>query len=208
MLNMSDDFLNKVNEYYSGKIKTHGPISEGVDWNGIDSHTLRFEQLIKVIEDPSYFSVLDYGCGYGALNEYLIKEFNQFDYHGYDISEEMLSSAKEQFPKQKDAFFSQLKDGEVFDYVISNGLFNVKLDTEESVWNGFIEQTIGDFNRLSSKGFSFNILTSYSDLEKQKPHLHYADPMRWFDYCKRNFSRNVALLHDYELYEFTILVKK
>jgi hypothetical protein len=26
--------------------------------------------------------------------------------------------------------------------------------------------------------------------------------------CKRRFSRNVALLHDYDLYEFTVLVRK
>jgi len=38
--------------------------------------------------------------------------------------------------------------------------------------------------------------------------LYYADPCFIFDYCKRNFSRNVALLHDYELYEFTIIVRK
>jgi hypothetical protein len=29
-----------------------------------------------------------------------------------------------------------------------------------------------------------------------------------FDLCKRRYSRNVALLHDYEIYEFTILVRK
>jgi len=29
-----------------------------------------------------------------------------------------------------------------------------------------------------------------------------------FDYCKRTYSRDVALLHDYGLYEFTILVRK
>jgi hypothetical protein len=38
--------------------------------------------------------------------------------------------------------------------------------------------------------------------------LHYADPGRLFDYCKRRFARNVALLHDYGLYEFTLLVRK
>ena len=30
----------------------------------------------------------------------------------------------------------------------------------------------------------------------------------FFDFCKRNFSRNVALLHDYGLYDFTIIVRK
>jgi hypothetical protein len=38
--------------------------------------------------------------------------------------------------------------------------------------------------------------------------LFYADPCELFDYCKTRFARNVALLHDYGLYEFTILVRK
>lgn len=205
---MGKEFLNKVNEYYSQKIKTHGPISEGVDWNGIDSHSVRFEQLIKVIDAHNQFSILDYGCGYGALNAFLQSKYPTVEYYGFDISEAMLSTAKMQYPNQKEAFISELIENQQFDFVISNGLFNVKLDTMQTVWEEFIAETLQEFDRISMRGFSFNILTSYSDLAKQKPHLHYADPLYWFDYCKRNFSKNVALLHDYELYEFTILVRK
>ena len=35
-----------------------------------------------------------------------------------------------------------------------------------------------------------------------------ADPAFFFDWCKRNFSRHVSLLHDYGLYEFTLLTRK
>ena len=52
------------------------------------------------------------------------------------------------------------------------------------------------------------MLTKYSDKEYMRDNLYYADPLFIFDYCKRNFSKQVALLHDYGLYEFTILVKK
>jgi hypothetical protein len=52
------------------------------------------------------------------------------------------------------------------------------------------------------------MLTSYADREKQRSDLYYADPMFFFDYCKRRFSPRIALLHDYPLYEFTILVRK
>jgi hypothetical protein len=64
------------------------------------------------------------------------------------------------------------------------------------------------FNELSRKGFASNFLTGYSDAEKMRADLYYADPLSLFDYCKRNFSKNVALLHDYRLYDFTILVRK
>jgi len=63
---------------------------------------------------------------------------------------------------------------------------------------------------LCSKGFSFNMLTRYSDADRmaQRPDLFYGDPLFFFDFCKCEFSRNVALLHDYGLYDFTILVRK
>ena len=41
-----------------------------------------------------------------------------------------------------------------------------------------------------------------------RPYLYYADPLFLFDYCKKKYSKSVALLHDYGLYEFTILVRK
>jgi len=38
--------------------------------------------------------------------------------------------------------------------------------------------------------------------------LYYADPIFLFEHCRRTFSRFVSLIHDYPLYEFTILVRK
>ena len=65
----------------------------------------------------------------------------------------------------------------------------------------------GSTARVAS-GFAFNCLTSYSDAHKMRDYLYYADPCALFDLCKRRYSRYVALLHDYKLYEFTILVRK
>ena len=41
-----------------------------------------------------------------------------------------------------------------------------------------------------------------------QPRLFYADPARLFTHCKTRYARNVALLHDYGLYEFTLLIRK
>jgi hypothetical protein len=60
---------------------------------------------------------------------------------------------------------------------------------------------------LSRRGFAFNMLTSYSDPARMRDDLYYGDPCRMFDLCKRKYSRNVALLHDYGIYDFTILVR-
>ena len=117
----------------------------------------------------------------------------------------MVKKAKTMFLKSN--FINKLGD-EVYDFTIANGVFNVKLNTDEVKWKKYIIDTISEINKLSLKGFSFNALTSYSDSEYMKDYLHYADPLELFDYCKQHFSKNVSLIQDYDLYEFTIVVKK
>jgi hypothetical protein len=94
------------------------------------------------------------------------------------------------------------------DYVVSSGVFNVRLKHQDDEWWSYLTNTLDQMNEVSSKGFSFNCLTKYSDAEKMRDYLFYADPCKLFDFCKRRYSTQVALLHDYDLYEFTILVRK
>lgn len=206
---MSKDIKKKVDKYYSEKIKTHGATSLGVDWNGKASHFLRFEQLSKVLKSKQQFSVLDYGCGYGSLIEYLESvECKDYTYIGYDISKEMIKVAKQKHTAKHIHFTNELNGIEKVDFSIANGIFNVKLDASDKEWEDYVKETLKSIDNMSKRGFSFNILTSFSDEDYKRSHLYYANPMMYFEYCKRNFSKNVALLHDYELYEFTILVRK
>ncbi len=203
------NLINKIDKYYSEKVKQFGIDSKGVDWNSKESQFLRFEQLCKVIpKNNSTFSVLDYGCGYGALVEYLNKDYSNFSYLGFDISAEMITQASKIYSSSHNSFTINKEKLIPCDYVIASGIFNVKLDASIIEWEQYITNTIQELNHLSIKGFAFNILTSYSDKEYMKDYLYYANPCVYFDFCKKNFSRNVALLHDYDLYEFTILIKK
>ena len=206
---MEDKILDTVNNYYTQKIKEHGAGPRGVDWNSTESQELRFGQLGKVIETNSGFSLLDYGCGYGAMLGYIAKGNTGFQYTGFDISDEMIAQAINNNKEHKEAVWTtKLPDGEAYDYAIASGVFNVRLETSDADWIKYILDNLEAINKHSKKGFSFNMLTSYSDREYMRDYLFYADPAYFFDYCKRNFSKYVALLHDYPLYEFTIIVKK
>jgi len=197
--------INNIIDYYSNKIKEFGPTSKGVDWNSIESQNLRFEILSKVFENDNSFSLIDYGCGYGAYTEYAKKLDKSINYYGFDLSEEMIGFAKK---KYQDSFFSIEKPTEKFDYVISSGIFNVKLNFNEKKWEEYIFNTLDELNNLSEKGFSFNMLTSYSDKELMKENLYYAEPEKFFKHCKEKYSKWVDLDHSYRLYEFSIIVKK
>jgi len=202
------DIKNQINEYYSTKIKQFGTTPQGVDWNSAESQELRFEVLSSLIQEQGHFSILDFGCGFGSMLDYFDGKYKSFAYIGFDTTEEMISTALNKFPKQENAKWTTSTPLESTDYVIASGIFNVKLKNTDRDWLNYILETLNKIDEISVKGFSFNVLTKYSDKEYMKDYLYYADPLFLFDYCKRHFSRNVALFHDYNLYEFSIIVRK
>jgi SAM-dependent methyltransferase len=207
---MSKSIIKEIENYYTNKIIENGVSAQGVDWNSKDSQYLRFQQLIKIFpaDDKASFSIIDFGCGYGEFINYLNQYHNDFEFYGIDISDKMLEIARSTFNGVNYTFAKSLADVGHKDYLTASGVFNVRQNINEKVWLHYIIDTLTSFNTFASKGFSFNLLTSYSDKPFMKDYLYYADPLFFFDYCKKNFSRNIALIHDYDLYEFTILVRK
>lgn len=209
MQNNKTDLLIGVAEYYTTKLAQHGETPLGVDWNGVESQTLRFEQLCKIVDTSNQFSINDLGCGYGALYDYLVHRYEKFSYSGIDVSESMIRAAEQRYQNISQAHFVLSSEPEqIADYSVASGIFNVRLDRSDDEWRSYLEATLDTLDRTSRLGFAFNCLTSYSDADKMRDYLYYADPCVLFDICKRRYSRNVALLHDYGLYEFTILARK
>lgn len=210
MANRSEtSLLEDVAEYYSQKIAIYGDSPRGVDWNSAESQFLRFEQLCKVITTSAPFTVNDLGCGYGAFFEYLENRYNSFVYTGIDVSKDMISAAVNRYRDKKNAQFIHASEpGCAADYSVASGIFNVRMDRSYEEWKAYIEMTLDVLHKNSKYGFAFNCLTSYSDADKMQDYLFYANPCEIFDYCKRHYSRKVALLHDYQLYEFTVLVRE
>lgn len=201
--------LTEVADYYAAKLAEYGVTPRGVDWNGEESQILRFEQLTKVIGQSRGFSLNDLGCGYGALSDYLRAKYQDFTYTGCDVSGDMILAARSRVAyNPKEQFLLADAPPEIADYGIASGIFNVKLGRSDTEWFEHLETTLEVLNRTSQLGFAFNCLTTYSDTERMRSYLYYADPCALFDLCKRRYSRHVALLHDYGLYEFTIIVRK
>lgn len=207
-----DPKMEKVYAYFDHTLKTHGATAQGADWNSAQAQEIRFDQLLKIVKEQSDFSLLDYGCGYGALADYMLRKGLLFDrFYGYDILPAMIEKASQlhnQFTNQiYTADFSTVPQ---VDYAVASGVFNIRLDATTEEWTQYALDCMKDLYLRVENGFSVNFLTGYSDADRMaaRPDLFFADPLFMFDYCKRHFSRNVALLHDYEIYDFTILVRK
>lgn len=201
--------LDPVRDYYENRLRQHGATPGGVDWNGEQSQHLRFKTLSQVIQagadEP--FSLDDFGCGYGAYLGWLISAgWPKVDYLGIDVSPEMVVEGSKHYPLGQ--FVAGSTSPRVADYAVASGIFNVALEADREAWKQYISDTLDAMHATTRKGFAFNCLTSYSDATHMRPHLFYGDPCFYFDLCKRRYSRQVALLHDYGLYEFTIIVRK
>jgi len=212
---MSDPaILGPVERYYTEKLRAHGPTHRGADWSSAESQALRFDQLLKICERTAGVpvSINDYGCGYGALAEHLQAHGGgEDDYCGFDVSTAMIEEAGRLHQgRPRCRFVSESRLLPVADYTVASGIFNVKLETTDDAWRGHVLATLDILDQKSRRGFAFNMLTAYSDPERMRvrPDLYYADPHFFFDHCRTRYSRRVALLHDYPLYELTLLVRK
>lgn len=198
--------LEKIDRYYTARLREHGATPQGVDWNSREAQETRFGQLYKLFDGchPSA-RVLDYGCGYGAFVDYIAERSGDVRYAGYDVSSAMVEQARQIHPGYD--FFNKREDLNPYDFIVASGIFSVKMDVSGERWQAYIEKTLDDFFSLSTRGFAFNLLTIYSDADRMRPDLYYADPHNIFDLCRTRYSRNVAILHDYGIYEFTVHVR-
>lgn len=204
----AEHLLANVERYYSAKLTKHGATPAGVDWKDASSQALRFRRLLEIVEPGADRDINDYGCGYGALVSHLEDAGLQLRYCGFDISPAMIAKARELVSSPGCSFVESEAQLEPADCTVASGVFNVRLDRTVEEWESYVLNTLDRLHALSKRGFAFNMLTSYSDPDRMRPDLYYGDPAFFFDHCKRRFSRHVSLLHDYGLYEFTVLVRR
>ena len=91
-----DAVFDRVAAYYGAKVVRHGATPRGVDWSCAATQWLRFVQLLKLCDFDAPFSLIDVGCGYGALAAFLRARYPdaRVDYLGIDLCAAMVRCAK------------------------------------------------------------------------------------------------------------------
>lgn len=134
---------------------------------------------MRIVNAADPFSINDLGCGYGALLDYLDARGFKTDYTGIDVSPEMVRAAALRFEGRANAdFICAARIDREADYSVASGIRCQAIKREATATRGI---------QHVERRFDVSAL---------------------FDLCKRRYSKSVALLHDYGLYEFTILVRK
>ena len=199
-----------VGEYFDKRLSRHGATARGAAWATSESQRLRFEKLLEVVDTSGPFSINDYGCGYGALADYLTespRSSRSFDYTGYDLSPEMARAARERLTERGFTIVGSPTELLRADFTVASGVFNVKLDATTGDWECLMLDTLDRMAAISLRGFAFNCLQRPTDPSTRRSELYYADPLAVLEHCQRRFSPKVALLADYALPELTVIVR-
>lgn len=208
-MNAENNILDAVSSYYSDKLAAHGPTPSGVDWKDTISHQLRHRQFLRLLADDPDASVLDVGCGYGDFLSFLRSAGHRGRYIGYDIAAPMVETARQLHGEGPDHRFvvgQAPKNGA--DYAIGSGILNVMRGSSPEVWGDYVRATIESLHAAGRRGFGFNMLSLTSDPERRRADLFYGDPAGMLAHCISRYGRHVALLQDYGLWEFTVLVRR
>ena len=204
----SDAILGAVRAYFETTLAAHGATPKGVDWNDAAGQRLRHRQFLRLLAADPEASVLDFGCGYGDFLPFLRGHGHRGRYIGLDIAPVMVQAARDLHGEGPDRVFHLAAvPPEPADYAIASGIFNVIRGADRATWVGYVEATIATMARYARRGFGFNVLSLNSDPERRRADLYYADPPATLAAMIARHGRHVALLQDYGLWEFTLLVR-
>jgi SAM-dependent methyltransferase len=201
---------SRVRAYYSEAIDQHGPTPLGVDWPNAASQYLRFLQLLRICDFDRAFSLNDFGCGYGALLEYLMLRHRgaRIAYNGIDLSPSMIAAADKRWAKRPHTTLRVASRClKMADYSVASGVFNVRLGQPVEAWEAYVAQILHDLFNHSRMGFAVNFMLPHDNAPSESE-LYRTRRSRWLNYCRKELGCTVEPLTGYGLREFTLLARR
>ena len=199
-----------LHDHYRTTFLAHGASSQGVDWGPReDAARLRQDVMLAVADGcPPGGTLLDVGCGYGALADRIDELGLDLDYTGIDVVGEMVAAARERHPTRRfvhDDFLAAADLGP-FDYVVCNGILTQKLTASTLDMNVHARRLIAALFAACCRGAAFNVMTTH--VNYQADNLYYRNPAELLGWCMSELTPRVRLDHAYPLYEYTLYLHR
>ena len=212
ILRRAPRLLAPIVRMYGRRLDQCGATAQGVFWRDEDWQELRFERL-SCIFDPADtakggVSINDFGCGYGAFFDFLVKQpiMNDSQYYGYDIVQEMIAACRDRITDPRAKFLRKMWATKTADYSFACGTYNLNGNANEDDWRGYVESSFKQLWGKSNKALAFNMLRR--DSNDQYPGLYYIDPEDMRRFLKKALSKDVEIFDERPLPDVTYFVRK
>jgi SAM-dependent methyltransferase len=193
-----DEYIRR----YEQRLAQYGYSPAALGWGALGRQDVRFSVLAgPALEDPEC-SVLDVGCGFADLHDYLRVGGWRGQYHGIDIVPGLLEVARSRRPELDLRLLdvSECEDDE-YDVVIASGIFGARLTAEPNPPH--IERTLITMLRLARRVACADFLSTHVDF--QRPEAWHTDPS-WAVQAAARIAPRFLLRHDYMPYEFALFL--
>ncbi len=196
---MSKNVKSTTLDFYNKLLKKYGYSPESVGWGSKKGkQSLRFEILCQ-IGNLKNSSILDVGCGFGDLYEYLKFKKTKARYFGIDINSNLIKIGKQIHPKANlsvlDLEQKNLK--KKFDWIFFSGI------SSRGCTYRIIERMMKLMFNQAKKGIAMNFVGG--DLDFKTKDLFYSEPEKIYSIAK-TLSNRITIRHDYAPYEFTLYI--
>lgn len=168
----------------------------------------RCEAVFRMLDPQRPFTVLDIGCGPGLAVPFLEERFGSVveGYLGIDVSEPLIAEAKKLWPSHRfevrDIIVDPLPLS--FQYTVLNGVLTAKLSLSHNAMENFACDLLEHAWLATNEAMSFNVMSAHVDWLRDD--LFHWSLDRAASFCTTKLSRNINIIADYGLYEYTIHV--
>lgn len=197
-----DDFKR----FYHEHLAKYGDTHMGVGWPKAEDVPVRYQVMLDVIKQgPGSVSLLDLGCGTGALLGY-IRSQGRHDIHyvGLDNSQQHIALCRQKFPDADFICADIATDASAlgeYDYIVACGLFTVKVGLTYTEMFQFMSETLEKLYPHARIAMAFNTMTKHVDWERED--LFHVPLDEMAAYAKARLSRHLVFRAEYGLWEYT-----
>ncbi len=192
-------------EFWNGQADKFGDSFKTLAYGSKETQSRKFKILTE-IGDLQNKIILDVGCGFGDLYEYLKSCGIDVEYHGVDISPKIIEIAKIKRPNinvdVEDILVTSAQ--EKYDYVMSTGFNCRKTGNNEMLEKLMIKKMF----KLCKLGVAVGLQSKYSPDYDPNSRGYFSSPEDLFNYCMSEITRWVILRHDYMPHDFTLYLYK
>lgn len=219
LVRLSDKQRLRIQTRHKVAVERFGYQPQALYWSNREIQEIRFKQLMSILPSPKSlkhqaWSLLDVGCGFADLSDYLAREGYLPLYTGLDVSSDMVLGAQSMHPKHRilngEIADFEFKSGQ-FDYVMLSGALNEVVETEiegtAKLQGNYAKAVIKEMYRICQKGVAFNLLDKRNSWVQSRFDLQSFLPEEIVEFCK-TFANDVSLIEGYLENDFTIYLKK
>ena len=190
--------------WYEDKVRRYGFDHRGLGFRNKSSQDRRFEAMLE-LGDLDGARVLDVGCGFGDLLDFLRGRGIDAEYTGLDVCAPMIDRCREKYDACQGRFICDdvlaHEPGEPYDYVIASGLFGLDSPGARERVNPTLERMLD----WAEVGLAANFLSTRSPAPVEN--RIYVDPCKALEAAMK-LTPAARVNHAYLPNDFTLYLYK